>query len=462
MEPLVRLLEETPREKLLEEVAARLKAGLGYQQLLGALFLAGIRNVQPRPQVGFKFHAVLVVNSAHLASQASPPSQRWLPIFWALDAFKASQARDVQEGDWTMAAADEGALPPASKARQAFIEAMESWDVKAADAAVASLARSAGAAEVFELLFRYGARDFRNIGHKAIYVANAWRTLAAIGLQHAEPVMRSLAYALLAHGENDSPAKLDAEPDRPWRRHIEMAPKLRADWLEGKPDVGAVKEMLATLRRASWQDASAAALDAVNRGVSPRSIWDALFEASGELVIRQPGIVSLHAATTTNALHFAFRACASDELRRMILLQNAAYVSMFRDAARGRGELADRPIDGLEPQAPSAKGADAVGEIFSELGKDRLAGARKALGFLDAGGSPEALIDAARLLVFFKGNDAHDYKFSSAVLEDYYAIGDPNRSRFLAASLFLLRHSGEPDNRLVERTRAALGTLANV
>ena len=71
MEPLVRLLEETPRERVLEEVADRIKKGLPYKQLLAALLLAGVRDIQPRP-VGFKFHAVLVVNSAHLASLASP------------------------------------------------------------------------------------------------------------------------------------------------------------------------------------------------------------------------------------------------------------------------------------------------------------------------------------------------------------------------------------------------------
>src|SRR5262249_57404591 len=72
MEPLVRFLEETPREKLIDETIARIKRGLSYQELLAALFLAGVRNVEPRPSVGFKFHAVLVVNSAHLASLASP------------------------------------------------------------------------------------------------------------------------------------------------------------------------------------------------------------------------------------------------------------------------------------------------------------------------------------------------------------------------------------------------------
>ena len=163
IEPTVRRLEETPRDRLLEAVATRIRSGrLSYQEVLAALLLAGVRNIQPRPSVGFKFHAVLVVNSAHLASLASPASERWLPIFWALDEFKSSQARDVKEGDWTMRGVDEARVPPPHKAGQAFVRAMDRWDVEAADAAVAGLARGVGAQEVFELFARYAARDFRS------------------------------------------------------------------------------------------------------------------------------------------------------------------------------------------------------------------------------------------------------------------------------------------------------------
>src|SRR5207237_2334966 len=183
IEPLVGFLEQTPREKLLEEVASRIHRGLSYREVLAALLLAGVRNIQPRP-VGFKFHAVLVVNSAHLASLSSPDTDRWLPIFWALNQFKSSQAADVREGDWTMGPVDESAVPSSHKARAAFIEAMDNWDEPAADAAIAGLARSAGAHEIFELLCRYGVRDFREIGHKQIYLANSFRTLEAIGWHH--------------------------------------------------------------------------------------------------------------------------------------------------------------------------------------------------------------------------------------------------------------------------------------
>ena len=93
IEPLVRLIEDTDRDKLLEEVGARIKKGqLVYRELLAGLLLAGVRNVQPRPNVGFKFHAVLVVNAAHQAAMAAPDRERWLPLFWALDNFKGAQA----------------------------------------------------------------------------------------------------------------------------------------------------------------------------------------------------------------------------------------------------------------------------------------------------------------------------------------------------------------------------------
>ena len=63
----------------------------------------------------------------------------------------------------------------------AFVAAMDSWDEAAADAAIVGLVRTAGAHEIFELLCRYGVRDFREIGHKAIYISNSFRTLEAIG-----------------------------------------------------------------------------------------------------------------------------------------------------------------------------------------------------------------------------------------------------------------------------------------
>ncbi len=275
IDPVVRLIEDTPRERLLEEVGSRIKAGkLSYPEVLAGLLLAGVRNVQPRPSVGHKFHAVLVVNSTHLASLASPPEHRWLPIFWALDNYKSSAASDVREGNWTMGPVDESAVPAGHNAKHAFVAAMENWDEAAADVAVAGLARTGGTNELFDLFCRFGARDFRSIGHKAIFVANGFRTLNTIGRQHSEPVLRSLAYALLMH-EGSNPAQRDDEADRPYRKNLERVKSIRSDWLDGKLDDGATRELIATLRTGSNDDTCQLCVEALNRGVSAQSLWDA-------------------------------------------------------------------------------------------------------------------------------------------------------------------------------------------
>ena len=454
IEPTVRLLEETPREKLIEEVAAKVKKGLSYRELLAALLLAGVRNVEPRPNVGFKFHAVLVVNSAHLASINSPDSERWLPIFWALDHFKGSQAATAKESGWRMSRVDESKVPPAHEARRRFIEAMDDWDEPGADAAVAALARSASAADVFGLMWRYGARDFRSIGHKAIFAANSWRTLQCVGWQHAEPVLRSLAYAMLnREGAKENPATADLPADRPGRRNAELAKKLRADWLNGKPSEKATREMLDALRGGSDYDAAAMAVNFINDGASVQSIWDAVLSAASELTMRKPGIVSLHAVTSSNALRYAFDAADDEETRKLLLLQNCSFVPLFRNAL---GKAEEKRIDRLEAEPPKAQGKEAVAEIFAEASSDRAAAARKALGYLKDNPQPRELMDMARLLVFLKGTDSHDYKYSSALLEDWGRLTSPWRERYLAAGMYLLRGSGGADNRLVERIRAAM------
>ena len=350
IEPLVQLLEETPREKLVEKVAAKIRQGATYRDVLAALLLAGVRNVQPRPSVGFKFHAVLVVQSLHLTSLASAKADRWLPVFWGLDYFKHAQAQDVREGDWTMGPVQESAVPPAEKAADALRHSLDQWDEAAADAAVAALVRAAKPEAVFDLLFRYAARDFRSIGHKAIFAANAHRTLNLIGWQHAEPVLRSLVYAMLQH-EGDNPAQRDAPADLPGRRNLEAARQLPADWAAGKPDPAATTQLLAALRDGSEKEAAEQTIALLRRGAGVASLWDGLAAGAAELLLRQPGIVSLHAVTTTNALYYAWRHSRDDATRRFVLLQNAAFLPMFREAMGGRGRLADRRIDQLQPAA---------------------------------------------------------------------------------------------------------------
>jgi hypothetical protein len=333
---------------------------------------------------------------------------------------------------------------------------MERWDEEAADAATAAMARAEGGNAVFDLFARFGMRDFRSIGHKAIYVANSWRTLHCIGHQHAEPVLRSLAYALLNHEGEPNPAKSDLAPDRPWRRNQELADKIRPDWQDGKADDAATKEFLGALHNASPDDACDMVVDLINKGVSPRSVYDALLVGAGELLMRQPGIVGLHVVTSTNALRYIYEAAGDDRTRKLALLQNAAFLPLFRQAMPSRGRLGDDRVLELEPEKLPDDHEAALSEIFQSVSDNRMAAARKTLAYLQDGQSAKDFIDAARRMVFVKGNDSHDYKFSSAVLEDYYHVSPAWRNAYLSTSVFSLCGAGERDNPLVQRIRQAL------
>ncbi len=457
VEPLVRWIEDTPRNQLVDQAVQRIRNGTPYMQLLASLMLAGVRGIQPRP-VGFKFHAVLVVNSAHLASLEARDRDRWLPLIWALDNFKVSQERNANEGNWRMPALEDAQLPSAHQAPERFRQAMDQWDETAADRAIARWAREGSLNEVYEAFWTYGARDFRDIGHKAIFVANSYRLLQTIGWRHAEPILRSLTYALMEH-EGANPAQRDDERDRHGRENLRRLTRIRADWRAGNTSEANSREFLASLRASNPQEAAEAVVTHLNRNVSPASIWDGLFLRCGELLMQQPGIVGLHTVTTINALHFGYQTSRSDETRRFLMLQAASFLPQFRAAMGSRGQVQQNlRIDGVEPEPLQGDMANSADEIFADLSRDKMTAARKTLALLQRDpNAGSALLAASRRWTFAKGNDSHDYKFSSAALEDFFHVSPEWRNRFLAASMFWLKGSGGADTALVQRVRSALG-----
>ena len=448
MEEVVRWIEATPREQILRGAVERLKQGLSYRQLVGGLFLAGIRNIKPRP-VGFKFHAVMVVSAAHQLALDAPQADRLIPFFWGLDTFKSSQAQDVKEGDWTLAPVREAAVPSASQARQRFIEAMDRWDDEAADVAVAGLCRSAGAAEVMELLAQYGIRDWQNIGHKAIFTAHSCRTLELIGWEHAEPVLRSLVYGLLNGGRGESAA--------PYDHNRELVTKIREDWSAGKPDPLVTTSLLQTLRQANPKEAASAVVEHLNKGVAASSLWDGILLAAGELLMRQQAIVPLHATTATNSLYYTFRQSGNNATRLLALLQAASWITLFREGARERGGLPDKP--NIDEFAAADSAPASIESIFDGLKQNRAKAAAETLAYARAGGNASAFFDAARHLIFTKGTDAHDYKFAASSFEDFAHASPAVRPQLLAASVYYLKGTREPDSPLLQRTREALAVL---
>ena len=150
-------------------------------------------------------------------------------------------------------------------------------------------------------------------------------------------------------------------------------------------------EMLAVLRSGTWDDTSAKVVALINGGCDPRPVWDGMFQFAAELLMRSSGIITLHASTTTNALHYAFLHAKDDATRRFLMLQNASFLPLFRDSAEVKGGV---EIDTFEALPAKSKEVGTVEEIFAGLETDRLTAARRTLGFLEAGAEAEHPVGA--------------------------------------------------------------------
>jgi hypothetical protein len=466
LEPLVVLIEKAPREKAAELVVEQLNRGVTPRQFMAALFLAGVRNVNPRPP-GFALHCVFVIHSAHLLGQQAPPDSRLLPLFYALDNFKIAQDRDARQaaGDYTMRTIS-GTLPSSKDAGAEFKAAMEGWDIDRAERAVIALARRDAARETVDKLRRYGARDFRNIGHKAIYVANASRTLDAIGWQYAEPVLRSLVLSLLDFGteqEVNGYKFADQSYSGNVRRVSETLKQLPSTWDGKQGDTGTTREFLNSWRTSAPEEICA---DVAKRLTTSKAnagtVWDAAHLAAAELSMRTEGsakIVGIHAVSSVNGLRHAYSVSKTPEMRYLLTLQAAGWMGQFRTAAEQRQALRQFNITDLEPSAATTGTDNAITEIFGGIPAKVDTSASQVLRLSRDTRSREAVLNAALKLTVSKGDEVHYYKYLAALIEDIPQVSPAWQPHLSAGIVYYAKGLKHPESEPLKRAREAMKSL---
>jgi hypothetical protein len=339
---------------------------------------------------------------------------------------------------------------------------MEAWDMDRAERAVVSLARHRSAPDVFAMLWRYGSRDYRNIGHKAIFVANTYRTLQAVGWQYAEPVLRSLVLGLLAFGK-DEQVNGYAFADQCYTGNLELLQKTLArsgdNWAAEPADAAAARSILASLRTGTLEEACAGiAGQLAKNSVSAATIWDAVHLATAELSMRvrgPAGIVGIHAVTAANGLHYAYLAASDRQLRLLMMLQAAGWAVQFRKWAQAREEnLRQFEITNLEPA-----GEDAKEDVFAtpRAAIDGCAG--QVLRLARDLPARQAFMSAALRLTIGKADEVHYYKYLAALIEDISLVSAEWQPHLTAATLYYMKRSGDPEPEVVKRARQAVKTL---
>ena len=454
VEALASRLIDAPRGRVLEIVAQQIRAGLRLRDLLAAISLAGVREIEPYPSVGFQFHAVLVMQSVHAAALRSPKRDYWLPLMWSADNFKRAQATDARNGDWSLPAPPPAPVWNLARAEKEFVTALDSWDAERIDLATAVLTAETDPQRMFEVYFRYGARDFRDIGHKAVFVQNCHRVLGVLGWEHRLPVLRSLSYALQNHARDPAPHEHDLAADRAWRANREMIAGKPVELPAGPGARSTTLEVLDAMRTGSDIEAARLVYEHLQRGANVQTVWDALALMAAELMLRRSGILALHANTMTNALHYGFRQSRDPQTRLLLMLQAAALLVSFRRLVE-RGSPRDLRIDTFAQELVVID--DAVEAIFADLATDRLAAARRILGYLERGGDASLVQQAARHHTVYKTAGVHDYKYTEAMIEESSWVSPRWRARVLAVSALWLNGATDDDNEVVIESRRLLG-----
>lgn len=468
IEPLVRLIEESRGNEYIGLLVGELRKGLSYRRFLTALFLASLR------QNNFD-HPVYMVHSANQLSLDLDTKNRLLPLFAQLWGFKFFQAK------WPAKPLTEfrGKIPPAREAASEFAAGMKEWDPDRSERALIALSRSFGPHQAYEAFLRHIGRDWVYIGHKAIAIANCWRALLAVGMEYAEPVLR---YALreqnLAEHSSESAEVFNGNAERV----EEVFESLPADWVRREGHAESTRELVEAIRKGKVNAACELATKRlVESKVSAWAIWDAVHVAAAELMIRHrgwgPNYSSLktgpvHANTSANALHYAFRVGHEPRTRLLNLLQGVAWVTRFSRVDEDNLSLRPLRVTELEEATLPDSPRDAVEEMFWMLpisvpestdehadrsGADEAS--RKAFQFCRTHPDSTLFLDKARDLIVRKTTEVHEYKFPIAIFEDYGLVSPEWRPHMLAGSVHLLKSSRKPDLAYIEEVRTALRRL---
>ena len=467
LEPLVRLIEETPREECVRVFVAELRRGLPYRQFLAASLFAGMRRQNSH-------HEVYKIHSLHQVSMECRPEERLLPLFWGLIGYKQRQE------DFPLPSMTEwrGTPPPVEKAGDELRAALENSDRDRAEAAVVALSRGLGAHAAVEQLWPYGCRNGSAGGHMAIALANSFRALKTIGWQEGETGLRFVVQDWFSLGY----VKPDAYLQPNQARVTEHLDHLPPGWAGGTSDRAATLELLAALREGKGEASAALALQQLKRGVSAQALWDAIHLATAELLVRHKdgwGLASrpLHSNTSTNALHYAFRTSVQPSSRLLVLLQGVAWTADKTGGDLAGQGLRERWITDLPAEKLPGSTENTVTEIFAQLPErtyrwDREKGAvltygkradadeacRKAFALLHE--RPEAVplfTQAAHGWLCRKAsNDTHEYKFLAAMMENARWVSPEWRPHLLAAGVHYFHGAQTPDNAITQQARELL------
>jgi hypothetical protein len=276
-EPLVRLMQDTPVERLLPTLVQKLSEGVTLDSLVAAAALANARTFGGDDYVGY--HTLMALAPAwRMAGQLSGPRQA-LPV---LKVLYRNTHRIGEHGGRSsevlrpIAAAE---LPAGEPPQNVLREAVRSRDLNRAEQTFAAIAAH-GPHEAFDELL-YTVQDDTQV-HRTVLPYRAWELLSLVGQEHAHTMLRQAVRYCVHEQPRGEPSKVLA---RVMEEHklLDRQPQDRA------ADDAWIDSLSQTIFSSTPEQAADAGAAALAEGFSPAAVGEALALASNQLVLRDTG-----------------------------------------------------------------------------------------------------------------------------------------------------------------------------
>lgn len=437
MEPLVAMMENTPADKLLPLVTAKLQAGTELRTVVAAAALANARAFGGHDYDGY--HTFMALAPAYQMSQELPADRRALPVLKVLHR----NARFIHSTGCHEHEALHEIAPATSAKPEELREAMRKTDQAKAEQTLAALANSS--IENAYQQVQMCVQDDVDV-HRVVLSWRAWETLDLTGKEQALTLLRQ-SVRFCVDAERERIKRGSAEPGvratltKLLDQHHLLSQKLGSR----RADDGWVEQLCQTIYASGAAQAADAVASALAEGISPADIGEAISLAANRLVLRDPGrvkgdeqrpqgsvhgaSVGVHASDSANAWRNIAR--VSDHRNTVASLIVAGY-----HTAGQAGNAAQKPYPWPE-HLDQVKGTDAqalLPEMESAIkGKDQVRVSAVVHRYGELGHATRPVFDLLLKFACSEDGALHAEKYYRTVSEEFASTRPAYRWRHLVA-----------------------------
>ena len=443
LEPLVRMMQDTPVAKLLPALVEKLRAGTELRDLVAAGALANARTFGGEDYVGF--HTMMALAPGFHMAKELPAEQQPLPVFKVLyrntNRIQESGGREHEVLHPVIATITATPANPGEFLR----DATRSKDAARAEAAFAAVATTPEDALDAVL---HAMQDDTEV-HRTVLPYRAWDLLGLIGREHATTLLRqSVRYCVKAENSWGATSRSRDLLVKLLDEHKLLSAKPGTREVEDKW----VDEMSMTIFKSSPEQAAAAAAAALAEGIAPDAIGEAISLAANQLILRDHGrtpnmevtgkpIGSVHGDSI--GVHACDSACAWRNLARVTRPRNTfaclilgAYQASLDRGNRGGDFFNWEPLP-LARHVSDVKSTEPTGLLhdLDEAIRGNLQG--RASGIVQRygqlGHEPREVFDLLRRYAISEDGALHAEKFFRTVTEEFATTRPAFRWRQLSA-----------------------------